>query len=329
MPVLDNLSGKYQHYPSLMLDCVRNWNKLDQFFFERSNIIDKDYLWRTRIKQNPAVGKAIIESMTLTDYEKKQIVLEKLGLESTLSVIIGKRGAGKSALAFDIMEQVHKEYDKPVCLAGYYIPELPDWIIQIKDTRDAPPNSLIVIDESAIKLSARRAMSNINVNETINMAISRHSNFSVLYITQHSKLIELNIMRMADLFMIKSMTWEELAGQDYTRRRALSPLVDFMTLMSPRGGDWISETLFLHDSGQRFIFENNLPEWYTEDISKPFRRISRVGCVDLIVQMRDRGFNPKDIQKYLNIKGQEFDLLEIRDIYKAPEKSKKLILESI
>src|SRR3989338_6958331 len=64
---------------------------------------------------------------------------------STIGLILGARGTGKSALGLRILENVASKTRKKVYAIGFK--ELPKWIRIVPKLEDVPPDSFLLIDE--------------------------------------------------------------------------------------------------------------------------------------------------------------------------------------
>ncbi len=143
--------------------------------------------------------KKIELEVVSTEQGDYQDFKERLERSSLIMLIIGKRGSGKTALGFSLLEM----------LAGkrkaYYIrkAKLPWWIHQVDSIDKIKNNSLVLVDEAALSFSARESMSKSNKFLGKLMAIARHKNLTLILITQNSAMLDLNILRLADTLLFK------------------------------------------------------------------------------------------------------------------------------
>ncbi len=127
---------------------------------------------------------------------------DRLKRSSLIMLIIGKRGSGKTALGFKLLE----------VLAGkrksYYIgkAKLPWWIHQVESIDKITNNSLVLVDEAALSFSARESMSKSNKFLGKLMVIARHKNLTLIIITQNSAMLDLTILRLADTLLFKELS---------------------------------------------------------------------------------------------------------------------------
>ena len=76
--------------------------------------------------------------------------------ESIIALIFGKRGSGKSALGFRILENIHHSTKRKCFVLGVSQKSMPKWIGSIEKIDDAPQGSAILVDEGAISFNEER-----------------------------------------------------------------------------------------------------------------------------------------------------------------------------
>jgi len=230
--------------------------------------------------------------------------------------------SGKTALVYWIAEEVHKRYPgKPICYFGGYGINLPDFIIPIMKTSEAPAGSLVIIDEAALIFSSRRSMSRENVEEIKQMAVSRHKDRSVIYLSQITSLVDINIIRFADMFLLKKVSIGDFGVDNPKRKEIVSSFKDYVNFLQPIK---IQETLYLDDSYNAFIFENSLPSFWSENLSKPYRKMSLVESVDFIADCANRGMRWKRISDDLKTRDVNLTPTECKAVAAAPVKYRKI-----
>jgi hypothetical protein len=170
------------------------------------------------LKEHLFLCKKLIDNDMLTNEEKLMKFYKMISYgKSKIIMINGGRGSGKTAFAFVIIEELHKDgYHKNI----FYVktgdrPEwLPNWIKHVQVMEEVPNKSFAIIDETAITYSSRNFYSEENKSFTDRLVILRHKDVSVLLITQHTKLIDINIRRLADIIIHKKGANIEQEGKD-------------------------------------------------------------------------------------------------------------------
>ncbi|MBS3095798.1 hypothetical protein J4231_03900 [Candidatus Woesearchaeota archaeon] len=128
---------------------------------------------------------------------------QKLQNESIIALIFGKRGSGKSALGFKLLENINSKTGRKCYVLGVQQSLMPSWINPIDDVENAPDNSVVLVDEGAISFSSRDSMSSKNKELTKILAIARHKDLTLIFITQNTGLIDKNVLKLVDILLIK------------------------------------------------------------------------------------------------------------------------------
>ena len=128
--------------------------------------------------------------------------LENFRDKSLVMLIIGRRGGGKTALGMKFVE-VGKILNKRSYVIGFENSKVPKWVKKANDLEEVPNNSLVLVDEAGISFSARDSMKKGNKEMANLLAIARHKNLSLIFITQNSAMLDLNVLRLADVLLFK------------------------------------------------------------------------------------------------------------------------------
>lgn len=135
--------------------------------------------------------------------------------DSTIGIILGARGKGKSALGIKILENLHKKKDKKIYAIGFKSETMPSWIQTINSIDQITNDSYVLIDEGGIIFSSRSAMSKPNKLLSELLLIARHKNLHILFISQNSSNLEVNVLRQADHLLLKPSS---LLQKDFERK---------------------------------------------------------------------------------------------------------------
>jgi ABC-type methionine transport system ATPase subunit len=129
--------------------------------------------------------------------------INRLATASTIALIVGKRGSGKSTLGFRIMENVHASAKRPCFVLGVKADVLPDWITSVSSVDQVANNGVVLVDEGALTFSSRESMSGKNKELGKLLAIARHKDLTLLLITQNTGMIDKNVLNLCDTVMVK------------------------------------------------------------------------------------------------------------------------------
>ncbi len=199
---------------------------------------------------------------TYSDFESKLF-----SNSSTIGIILGARGTGKSAIGLKLLENIHAKTGKKVYTMGFKTEDLPHWILNIDSLDDVQNNAVVLLDESGIQFSSRESMSNVNKLLSKLLLIARHKDLNLLFITQNSSNIDLNIIRQADYLLLKHSS---LLQKDFERKK----INDIYTEAEKHFKEYKDQkglTYIYSDSYKGFI-TNPLPSFWTSNVSKAYRK---------------------------------------------------------
>jgi hypothetical protein len=150
-------------------------------------------------------GKSVYETFSVTkkisgDYKTFE---EKLNNESKIILVFGKRGGGKSGLGFKLMENIFSKSKRKCYVLGVEDNLLPSWIKSVEDISEVEENSVLLIDEGAISFSSRDSMNSKNKDISKTMAVARHKDLTLIFLTQNTGMIDKNILKLSDSLIIK------------------------------------------------------------------------------------------------------------------------------
>lgn len=206
---------------------------------------------------------SIIETLSGDFAELDTLIFTK---KSTIGIVLGARGTGKSALGLRLCENIFSRSERPIFVMGFDPKELPKWITVVKDPSYVDNGAFLLVDESGISFSSRRAMSNANKLLSDLLLVARHKDLSVLFITQNSSNLELNILRQADYMLLKP---HSLLQRDFERKK-IKDMYDTVHEQFEKYKDDIGLT-YVFSSSYRGFVSNGLPSFWSTTISKAFK----------------------------------------------------------
>lgn len=186
--------------------------------------------------------------------------------ESQIGIILGSRGSGKTAFGVRFLENIYAKKSKRCYAMGFNEGEMPSWIEVIEDVSQIKNNSFVLIDEGGILFSSRKSMSKANKVLSELIMISRHKNLGILFISQNSSNLEVNVLRQADFLALKKSS---LLQKDF-ERKIIQKIYeesedDFMKFRGDKG------LTYIYSDNFRGFVSNSLPSFWKESISKSFR----------------------------------------------------------
>ncbi len=199
--------------------------------------------------------------------------------DSQIGIILGARGSGKTAFGIKFLENFYARYKKKCFAIGFQEKELPSWIDVISpldsprhrtgqaDIGEIKNGSLVLIDEGGVLFNSRSSMSSANKMLSELIMIARHKNISILFVSQNSSNLEVNVLRQADFLVLKPLS---LFQKDFERKIVQktyeSVEKDFKKFADEKGIGYIYSGKF------RGFVSNSLPSFWKEGISKSFSR---------------------------------------------------------
>jgi len=192
-------------------------------------------------------------------------LVENFRDNSLIMLILGRRGGGKTALGMNFVE-IGKMFNKIPHLVGFESSKIPKWIKKANNLSEIPNNSLVLVDEAGISFSSKDSMKKANKNLANLLSIARHKNLSLIFITQSSAMLELNILRLCDVLLFK----EPSLLQSRFERRGLQDLFvkvneNFKDLDQKKNYSYIISDDF------EGLINSKLPNFWNESISKSFK----------------------------------------------------------
>lgn len=186
--------------------------------------------------------------------------------DSTIGLILGARGSGKSAIGMKLLENFKNKTKKNVYAIGFHREDLPAWIQVVETVQEIKNDSVVLIDEGGIAFSSRKSMSSANQLLSELLFIARHKNLSILFITQNSSNLEINVLRQADFLIMKPSS---LLQKDF-ERKIISDIYsqigkDFLDLQNIQG------LTYIHSDKFQGFAANELPSFWSMNVSKSFK----------------------------------------------------------
>jgi len=189
-------------------------------------------------------------------------------------LILGKRGSGKSALGYYIIELLHIAY--PTYIVG--APEtarnlIPDWMGIVSNLEMLPPNSVALVDEAHLQYHARQSNTDVSVLMSKLLNLSRQKSQTIIFVSQEARQLDRNIVSSADVMVFKDIgllqaeferrelnrialqakqTFDSLKGDRRSWNYIYSPNVDFVgPLKNPLPSFWSSKlsSVFANNAG--------------------------------------------------------------------------------
>lgn len=186
--------------------------------------------------------------------------------DSTVGIIIGARGSGKSALGLKVLENIYSKKKSKIFAMGFKSEEMPSWIKCINSVEEIKNDSYILVDEGGILFSSRKSMSKPNKLLSELILVARHKNLSIIFISQNSSNLEINVLRQADYLLLKPSS---LLQKNF-ERKIIKEIYEeqkenFKKLKQEKG------FFYIHSDKFRGFVSNPLPSFWNQNISKSWK----------------------------------------------------------
>ena len=214
-------------------------------------------------------------------FKPKPITWNRIPSQGVL-VITGHRGEGKSALGWWLAQEMQHRTKKQVAALGIPMDArkaLPkrgfgkggiNYVNDLSEVAAMKP-SIVVCDEAAFIANSRNAMSRENKEWLKLIAICRHKDNLLIFIHQHSRQLDFQIMMDADLVLMKRPTLLHLRAA----KAEFAPEIEqAFKLFAEMKGD-TKKKVFVVDYhyGSSSMLRAAMPKWWNDKISKSYSTV--------------------------------------------------------
>ena len=186
--------------------------------------------------------------------------------DSQIGIILGARGSGKTAFGMKFLENFHAKHKKKCFAIGFNENELPFWIKGVSDISELKNDSFVLIDEGGVLFNSRSFMSNANKMLSQLIMIARHKNLSILFISQNSSNLEVNVLRQADFLILKPSSLLQKEFERKIIQKIYSEAGESFKKFEKDEG-----TTHIYSGSFRGFISNPLPSFWRENLSKSFK----------------------------------------------------------
>ena len=121
-------------------------------------------------------------------------------------LILGKRGSGKSALGYRLLELCRyalTPYVLGLPKQGQRL--LPDWIGVATSLEDVPPKSIVLIDEAYLRYHSRESLAARSREMTRILNLCRQTEQTLIFVSQEARQVDRNIASSASVVVFKDL----------------------------------------------------------------------------------------------------------------------------
>ena len=189
---------------------------------------------------------------------------EKIQNDSLILIIFGKRGSGKSSLGFRILENIHYKTKRKCYVLGIDKILIPKWIKSVGSVEEAPDSGIILIDEGAVSFGSRDSMSSKNKELSKIMAVARHKNLTLIFVTQNTGLIDRNVLALTDALFIKEGSLLQMEMERPEVKKFYEKSNDYLKKVE----DDKKKYFYLIDSDFEGVLTYGLPSFWSDKLSR-------------------------------------------------------------
>lgn len=221
-----------------------------------------------KIEKNRGNIKSMYESFEIVKNEMGNVERweKNLSGKSKIGIILGARGSGKSAFGIKLLENIYAKTKRKCYAMGLKKDEMPSWVEVVENIEGINNDSIVLVDEGGVLFSSRRAMTNANKILGDLILISRHKDLTIIFISQNSSNLDVNIIRQADFLVLKPSS---LLQKDF-ERKIIKDLYDKTAKDFEKYKEKTGISYLYSDDFKGFI-TNSLPSFWSDKISRSFR----------------------------------------------------------
>jgi len=190
-------------------------------------------------------------------------------IHPSLVLVLGKRGSGKSALAYYLID-INRYGLKPYVIG---IPQskqhlLPEWVGVASSLEEVPFGAIVIIDEAYLLYHARGSTTQESKEMSKQLNLSRQKEQTIIFVTQESRSIDKNIASSANVIIFK----EPGILQSEFERPELNQLAKKASeaFVSISGNKQQWSYVYAPDTSFSGLMKNGLPSFWRPELGRIF-----------------------------------------------------------
>jgi hypothetical protein len=190
-------------------------------------------------------------------------------IHPSLVLILGKRGSGKSALAYYLIE-IHRYGLKPYVVG---IPQskqhlLPEWVGVASSLEEVPFGAIVIVDEAYLLYHARGSTTQESKEMAKIINLSRQKGQTIIFVTQESRSIDKNIASSANVIIFKEPGILQSEFERPELNHLAKKAVEAFAPINGNKQQW--SYLYAPDTNYSGLIKNGLPSFWKPELGRMF-----------------------------------------------------------
>lgn len=236
----------------------------------------------------------------------------KIIVHPSVVLILGKRGSGKSALGYRLLE-LFRYGLTPYALG---LPKqahglLPEWIGNLANLEDIPGKSIVLIDEAYLRYHSRESLGSASRLMSRILNLSRQRQQSLVFVSQEARQVDRNISSSANVVVFKDLAMLQLQFDRPELNKLAAQAREAFEAVKGDERRW--SYVYSPDANFQGLLENSLPSFWRSKLSHAFavggegmetklpRRMTRQERIQKAKELHQAGLSYQQIAGVLGV----------------------------
>ena len=193
----------------------------------------------------------------------------KVIIPPSVVLVLGKRGSGKSAVGFRLLE-IYRYHLTPYVVG---VPDtarklLPDWIGIAATLEELPFKSIALVDEAYLHYHARGSMAAASKTMSQAINLSRQKEQTLIFVSQEARQVDKNIASSANVVVFKDLGILQLEFDRPELNKLATQAKEALAMVTGDRRGW--GFVYAPDADFMGILGNTLPSFWKPSLSRLF-----------------------------------------------------------